>query len=664
MFAVAQYSAQTHLIEFPYFFEEDQLLQVKPFPLGQGLTSKLIVSHQPILLNTEQKILAQDVRLSNNPAKSWMGIPLVFGGEVLGAMIVQDLAAENRFTQDDLSLLVTLSPQIATAIRNTQLYTETQQALSAYDQERFLLNTLLDNIPEGITFKNFQGEYIRTSETIARAVGLTMPQIAGKTDYDLFDHETAEQVFRKDQMIMTIGKPELGLVEHTLSQSGKEAWIHTSRIPIKTGTGDPYGLLLIQRDITDIKQAEALAQRRSNQVVIASEIARDATSTLDLPNLLQKSVNLIRERFGFYHASIFLLDITGEYAVLRELTGLAGEKMLKAGHRLAAGSKSIVGLATSSGEAVIINNVSGDPTHLANPLLPDTQSELAIPLKVGKRILGALDVQSNQIDAFNQEDVSVLKILADQLAIALVNADLFAKTRDLLSKHRMLRQISTDASASTQSEDAMVRVVSGLHKAMPNDRIVILTLNEEGELQVHASAGYEGLRLPDNREPLNQRVIGQVVAKKQAARVNDISSDPRYYNHLEPDVRSELAVPILFNDEIIGILNLKSTLPYAFDENDQEIIGALGNNLGGVMANIRLVNQVRQQVIRERQLFDVTSKIRRSVDIETILEISAREIAQVLGARRASIRITAGEKETQTPDVPGKNHDNGHRQQG
>ena len=199
---------------------------------------------------------------------------------------------------------------------------------------------------------------------------------------------------------------------------------------------------------------------------------------------------------------------------------------------------------------------------------------------------------------------------------------------------------------------------------MPNDQIVILTLNEEGELQVHASAGYEGLRLPDNREPLNQKVIGQVVAKKQAAKVNDISSDPRYYNHLEPDVRSELAVPILFNDEIIGILNLKSTLPYAFDENDQEIIGALGNNLGGVMANIRLVNQVRQQVLRERQLFDVTSKIRRSVDIETILEISAREIAQVLGARRASIRITAGEKETQTPDVPGKNHDNGHRQQG
>ena len=170
---------------------------MKPFPLGQDLTSKLIVSRQPILLNTEQKILAQDVLLSNKPAKSWMGIPLVFGGEVLGAMIVQDLAAENRFTQDNLSLLVTLSPQIATAIRNTQLYTETQQALSAYDQERFLLNTLLDNIPEGITFKNFQGEYIRASETIARAIGLTMPQIAGKTDYDLFDRETASKFSAK-----------------------------------------------------------------------------------------------------------------------------------------------------------------------------------------------------------------------------------------------------------------------------------------------------------------------------------------------------------------------------------------------------------------------------------------------------------------------------------
>jgi GAF domain-containing protein len=123
--------------------------------------------------------------------------------------------------------------------------------------------------------------------------------------------------------------------------------------------------------------------------------------------------------------------------------------------------------------------------------------------------------------------------------------------------------------------------------------------------------------------------------------VNDTLATPQYRN-LNDRVRSELAIPILFSDELMGVLDLESASAAAFDENDLEILGALGNNLGGVIANIRLVNQVRQQVLRERQLFDVTSQIRHSVDMETILETSTRELARALGARRASIRITAG----------------------
>jgi putative methionine-R-sulfoxide reductase with GAF domain len=349
-----------------------------------------------------------------------------------------------------------------------------------------------------------------------------------------------------------------------------------------------------------------------------------------------------------------MLDSTGENAMLRESTGPAGEKMMQAGHWLAVGSRSIVGQVTSTGEAMIVNDVTVDPIHLPNPLLPDTHSELAIPLAVGDRILGALDVQSTQFNAFHMEDVNILQILADQLAVSVVNSELFAKAQELLGKHRLLRQISIAASTSTDLEEAMGNVVSGLRTAMVSDRIAILMLNDDGQLQVQASAGYEGTRHLDVRVRQGQGICGKAALEKRPIRVDDVLNDPDYIA-VDPDVRSELAIPILFSETLLGVLDMESTQPHAFDENDQEILGALGNNLGGVVANIRLVNQVRQQVTRERQLFDVTSKIRYSVDMDTILETSAKEIARVLGARRASIHISAGKATAGIqiqPDIP------------
>lgn len=647
-FGVAIYNESQNLIEFPYYYEEHQRRAISPLPLGKGLTSLLIETRQPLLLADEKSISERGGFVSGRRARSWMGIPLIFGGNVVGAIILQDLNNENAFTQDDLNLFLTLAPQIATAVRNAQLYTETQQALHAYDQEHFLLNTLLDYMPESISFKDNDGRFIRASNSLAKVYSLTPEDIEGKTIFDLTSTENAEKITAEERSVMSTSKAEIGLIQQETNHEGQEIWSHTSRIPIRTPSGDPYGLLLIQRDISELKQTEALAQQRAGQVLTAAEIARDTTGTLDVAILLEKAVNLVRERFGFYHASIFLLDGQGEYAVLRESTGEAGRKMKESGHRLAVGSKSIVGQVTESKQPLIVNNVSGDATHLPNPLLPDTRSELAIPMVAAGRLLGALDVQSTQEEAFNQEDIGVLQILADQLAVAVVNGELFAKTQELLGKHRLLRQITITASTSTNLEDALLNVVKGLHAATVADRIEILMLNEEGYLQVQTSAGYEGTRHLEVRIKPGEGITGLAAVEKHPILVDDALNDPRYIN-IDPDTRSEMAIPILFSDELLGVLNLESKELRAFDENDLEILGALGNNLGGVIANIRLVNQVRQQVLRERQLFDVTSKIRRSVDLETILETSAKEIARVLGARRANIRITAGSTPSPAP---------------
>ncbi len=641
-FAVAIYNAANNQIEFPYFYENGQAVAIPPSSLGRGLTSIVLQSRQPLLLSTEKEIRARSPILAGDPAKSWLGIPLLFGGEILGAILVQDLVNENRFSEAELHLLQTLAPQIATAVRNTQLYTETQQALQAYAAEHDLLNTLLDNIPEEIAFKDPQGRYSRVSASFAARYTQPAENIVGKTDFDLTDQLTADTNTQDDQQVLVQNRPELGRIQMQTPPNGNERWSQISRIPIYATTGDPSALLIIQQDISEIKQAEALAQRRAAQVLTAAEIARDSTGTLDVSLLLQKSIQLIRERFGYYHASIFLLDSAGEYAVLRESTGEAGKQLLAAGHRLAVRSKSIVGRATASGEAVIVNDVSADSTHLPNPMLRDTRSEMALPLSVGKRVIGVLDVQSTAENAFHAEDVSILGILADQLAVAIINGNLFAETQALLGKHRLLRQVLLEASASSNIEDALSFIVSGLLKAKVGDRVAILALSENNTLKVAASEGYAnpsdllGLEIA-----LGQGISGKAALEKRPIRVGTVLDDARYLSG-DPQVRAELAIPILFGDELLGVLNLESTHPFAFDENDEEIFGALGNNLGSVIANIRLIEQIRTQVARERQLFEITSRIRQSVDLKTVLETSTQEIARALGARRASIRITAG----------------------
>jgi GAF domain-containing protein len=391
--------------------------------------------------------------------------------------------------------------------------------------------------------------------------------------------------------------------------------------------------------MTTFKQAEELSVRRAAQLRTSAEIARDTAGTLELNELLLKSVNLVRERFGYYHSSIFLLDPVGQYAILRESTGEAGERMKSAGHRLAVGSHSIIGQTTATGEALVVNDVKADPNYYPNPLLPDTQSELAIPLKAGTQILGALDVQSNQVSAFSDEDISVLRILADQLAIAVFNANLFARTEESLSQHRMLHMITSSAASKATIEDVLVSTVEALRGAQFGQRIAIFMINERQELDLQASAGFKQSTLPVARFPLGKGTIGQAAQNKQAVRIDDTLTLENNFI-LDENTRSQVVVPILFSNSLLGVINVESDEVAAFDEEDEEILATLGTNMGAILTSVNLISQVRRQMERQRLLYDITGKIRRAVDVSTVLQTSANEIGKALGAKRAHIEIS------------------------
>ncbi|MFZ5909578.1 MAG: GAF domain-containing protein [Chloroflexota bacterium] len=404
---------------------------------------------------------------------------------------------------------------------------------------------------------------------------------------------------------------------------------------------DIQTLYMLAQQVAGILHSKMLldeSHRQVFQIQTAAQIARDISSALNLDELLLKAVNLIRERLNFYHAAIFLVDNTGKNVIIREATGEAGAQMKRSGHKLAIGSKSIVGFVAGQGDPLVVNDTAKDATHLPNPLLPDTRAEAAIPLKIGDHTLGVLDVQSVVPFSFGPSDLDTLQILADQLAIAVNNSELFAETQEHLSQHRLLHHITTSAASGTTLDEALESAVKGLQVSLGGDRVLImLTDLERKNLIPKAWVGYSE-DVVNRIIPIGTGITGWVAAHRKSLRIDDIAEDTRYIQ-LSPNTRSEMTIPLIFRNELLGVLNVESEQIAAYTDNDEEMLGTLAGSLAAIIANARLLEQIRRQAERERLLYEITSKIRQSTDMQTILMTTVGELSRVTSARKAQITI-------------------------
>jgi PAS domain S-box-containing protein len=236
------------------------------------------------------------------------------------------------------------------------------------------------------------------------------------------------------------------------TKDGRLIHIAGTNSPILDEKGNVLGFLAVHHDISDRKKAEDELQKRNTYLAASAEISRLVTSTLDLNAIFSRTVNLINEKFGFYHAAIFIVEETGFNAVLREATGVAGAEMKLNRHTLQVNSKSIVGKVTGDGQAVVVNNTAHDPLHKINPLLPETRAETAIPLRIGGRIIGAIDIQAKTENAFTDDEIAVLQTLADQVAVAIDNARSFELSQQAVMEMREIDRLKSQFLANMSHE--------------------------------------------------------------------------------------------------------------------------------------------------------------------------------------------------------------------
>ena len=268
----------------------------------------------------------------------------------------------------------------------------------------------------------------------------TLPPSPAITD----NSGTMSLAFRKDEKSWAT----LRVVDETASH----AWAQEEQLLVKQ-VADQLSLALENaRLFQETKRAEEALKRQNQYLAAAAEIGRLVTSTLDLNTIFSRTVNLVRERFGYYHAAIFVVEETGFNVVLREATGSAGAEMKARQHSLALNENSIVGKVALRGEPVVANDTSQDPSFQPNPLLPDTRAEAAIPLRVGSRIIGALDIQATNVGAFTPDGQSVLQILADQVAIAIDNARSYELSQQAVKEIREIDRIKSQFLANMSHE--------------------------------------------------------------------------------------------------------------------------------------------------------------------------------------------------------------------
>jgi GAF domain-containing protein/HAMP domain-containing protein len=335
---------------------------------------------------------------------------------------------------------------------------------------------------------------------------------------------------------------------------------------------------------------------RSQQLQTVSDVARSIASTMELEVLLTQVAGLISERFNFYHVGIFLLDASGEYAVLRASNSEGGERMLARGHKLKVGATGIVGYACGAREARIATDVGKDSVFFNNPDLPLTRSEMAIPLKSGGNVIGALDVQSIHPNAFTQEDIELFSVLADQVAIAIVNNRLYAEANQSLAE------------------------IQELHR-----RYLRMEWKREVSDRTHRSYRYSPQGISPTEEGLQPEVEMVFETGKPLIQKNE-------------DI-NQVVIPIILRGEPIGAIQLQEPGQEnrIWTPEEIETAQALSDQIALALENARLLEQTTRRAERERKVLDITSKIRSTIDFQTIVQVAVTELQQALGASRAQV---------------------------
>lgn len=380
--------------------------------------------------------------------------------------------------------------------------------------------------------------------------------------------------------------------------------IASGAIPLSLGLFSRYFVSQIVNNAIE-------AQRSVNLLSASADIGNDVSQMLELNVLLDRAVEIIRDRFAFYHVSVFLLGEQQKYANLISSTGDVGERMLARGHRLSVDSNSVVGRAAQSQEVIITRDTDDEKGHAFNELLPFTRSELALPITDHDGIVGVLDIQSRRPDAFTGMEIDALRVITNQLTTAIRNARLFEdKELSIRENKRLFIEAETN-----------LREIQRLNRQLTRQAWVDY---------LRTDRRIDGVTLGDSTfQNTAEWTDAMIDASRRRRPITEESGDVR-----------KIAVPIELRGEVVGAIELE-TSPTNKKDDLVDMVRTVSSRLAVSLDNARLFEESNEATAQEQRVSEIVSQYQSAESVDELLRVTIQGLAETLGAEQASIRLGA-----------------------
>jgi sigma-B regulation protein RsbU (phosphoserine phosphatase) len=362
-------------------------------------------------------------------------------------------------------------------------------------------------------------------------------------------------------------------------------------------------------------------------------LADALNTTLDLQTLLQRTADLVRAVIDYRIFAILLLnDRTNDLRMRFQIGHTPEAERLRV--RM---GKGLVGQVALTREAILANDTSKLENYIN--VNPDVRSELAVPLIVKNRVIGVIDIQSEQLDYFQPEHLHLLKLTASRIGQAIENARLYTRVSRQAQTLQVLNEISRELTSILDLESLLERIGTLLRRIIDYQMFSIWIVNEREHYLENRFALRFGERFyPDEKLPLDRGLIGAAIAERRLIHAPDVRKDPRYHM-FNPETRSEMAMPLIYKGKVIGILDIEHTRAHFFNEDHERALATLAAQIAISIENARLYQRVAQQ----EQRLESDLAMAREVQLRLLPPVKPKHVRAEFSARFLPARTIGGD---------------------
>jgi signal transduction histidine kinase len=606
------------------------------------------------------------------PFHAAVAAPMIWQNEILGVLVLTRSQPQRPFRQNEKNLAQLLANQASAMIRSASLFEEIQyrseelatinrvvsQVATSLDLKESLnivakeLGQALD-VQTGIALMNDSKDALTVVAEYSPnpdrppAIGISFPTTGNPSTEEVL--ETKEPVIienaRKDSRTEAIRDT---LIAHNIYSLAIFPLIAQDEVMGTVGLDiieegrrfTPNQIRLAETIITQASTAIQninlfeQVQTRSTQLQAAAEVSRTASGILQPEELIQQAVDLIRDHFELYYVGIFLVDKSGtwsgeanRWAVLRAGTGEAGRLQVERRHMLEIGGKSMIGQCVATGEANISQLAPQEMQRFDNPLLPETQSEMALPLISRGEVIGAMSIQSEAAYAFSKEDIAVFQTMADQIANALQNANLYNQTEQNAKELGVLNRMGQTLSSQLDTDEIIQTIYRFTSLLMETTYFLVALYDEENEeisfplvVENNQQSSIPAIK---KGKGLTQHVIDSqesllIRGEEEMDRVFEEFGLERIV--VGEPAKSWLGVPMIVGNRIIGVISVQSVSQLTtFDEHHRELLLSVARQAAIALQNAELFQQTERQYRNIATIQETTSDLNAALTLDGVV---------------------------------------------